>query len=327
MTGRRARKGAAHETAGRTTAQHSDPLGVLVLSYGSPLDLDDVERYYKDIAKGHPPSKEMVAELRMRYEAVGGTAALAKNTAEQVRALADHLNKTSPRPVVVAQGTKHSFPSIEQGINELASAGVRQGIAIVAAPHFSEMSVGQYRARVLEAARDIVPPLEMKVVTSWHLQPDLLDLLAAKVRETLARMPDPRTTTVLFSAHSLPERILASGDPYPEQLLASAQEIAKRAGVDRWQLAWQSAGRTREPWLGPDLLKVMEQLAEERVTGCLVCPQGFVVEHLEILYDLDIVARSRAKELGLAFERTPMPGADPALIQAMACAILELMEP
>jgi len=308
------------------TDQHDEPLGVLVLSYGSPRDLDDVERYYKDIARGHPPTKEMVEELRMRYVAIGGTAALAKNTAEQTRALANYLKKASPRPVVVAQGTKHSFPTIEQGLSELSSMGARKGIAIVAAPHFSEMSVGQYRDRVLEAARNMVPPLEMKVVTSWHLQSDLLDLLADAVRATLERMPDPETTMVLFSAHSLPERILASGDPYPEQLLASAREIATRAGLKRWQLAWQSAGRTREPWLGPDLLQLMEQLAEEGVTGCLVCPQGFVAEHLEILYDLDIIARSRAKELGLAFERTPMPGTHPALIRAMGTAVLELAQ-
>jgi ferrochelatase len=306
--------------------QHDEPLGFLVLSYGSPRDLDDVERYYKDIARGHPPTKEMVEELRMRYVAIGGTAALAKNTAEQTRALANYLKKASPRPVVVAQGTKHSFPTIEQGLSELSSMGARKGIAIVAAPHFSEMSVGQYRDRVLEAARNMVPPLEMKVVTSWHLQSDLLDLLADAVRATLERMPDPETTMVLFSAHSLPERILASGDPYPEQLLASAREIATRAGLKRWQLAWQSAGRTREPWLGPDLLQLMEQLAEEGVTGCLVCPQGFVAEHLEILYDLDIIARSRAKELGLAFERTPMPGTHPALIRAMGTAVLELAQ-
>jgi ferrochelatase len=315
-----------HEGGESMTDRNDEPLGVLVLSYGSPRDLEDVERYYKDIAKGHPPTKEMVEELRMRYVAVGGTTALTMHTAEQASALADYLKKASPRPVAVAQGTKHSFPTIEQGLSELSSMGVRQGIAIVAAPHFSEMSVGQYRDRVLEASRNITPPMEMKVVTSWHLQSDLLDLLAAEVRETLARMPDPETTMVLFSAHSLPERILASGDPYPGQLLASAQEIATRAGLKRWQLAWQSAGRTREPWLGPDLLQVLEQLVEEGVTGCLVCPQGFVVEHLEILYDLDIVARSRAKELGLAFERTPMPGAHPALIRAMGTAVLELAE-
>ena len=190
-------------------------------------------------------------------------------------------------------------------------------MALVLAPHYSALSVGQYLGRAEEAG--VTAGVKVLGVRTWHLEPAYLDFLAAAVRAELASLP--ATTTVLFTAHSLPERIRTTGDPYPDELQATAAAVASKAGLDngRWRVAWQSAGRTPEPWLGPDVLQVIDELAgSAESTGVLVCACGFVADHLEVLYDLDIEARTRAEERGLAFARTACINDDPAVLGALA---------
>jgi ferrochelatase len=202
---------------------------------------------------------------------------------------------------------------------------VRRIVGIVLAPHYSRMSVGEYAQRALAAAQAADPSVTVTVVESWHLAPAYLALLTGAVAAALATLPAPvrDRARVLFTAHSLPTRILAAGDPYPDQLRETATAVAQRAGLDNWGIAWQSAGRTADPWIGPDVLDVLDELAAAGEAGVVVCAAGFVADHLEILYDLDIEARNRAAALGLPFARTASPNDAPELAEAMAGAVLD----
>ncbi len=228
-----------------------------------------------------------------------------------------------PATFVVEIGLKHADPKVEAGVAALAQHGVEHIVGLVLAPHFSALSVGEYHARAAAAAE--AAGIGFDGIESWATEPAYVDLLAADVRRRLAAMPP--NTKVVFTAHSLPRRILASGDPYPAQLRATAAAVAGAAGLapwSQWSVAWQSAGRTPEPWLGPDILAVVDDLAaSERADGLLVCPCGFVADHLEVLYDLDVEARARAEGLGLAFDRTSSMNADPVVLAALAARVVE----
>jgi ferrochelatase len=188
---------------------------------------------------------------------------------------------------------------------------------VVLAPHYSRLSVGEYEERARAAAGDGV---DFRMVRAWHDAPSYLQALTERVRAALASLPE--STEVVFTAHSLPARILDDGDPYPAQLRETAEAVATTAGVERWRVGWQSAGRTPEPWIGPDVLEVLDELAKDGAEGVLVCPAGFTSDHLEVLYDLDVEARRRAGELGLAFARTASLNDDPLLCEAVAGAVL-----
>lgn len=299
------------------------PLGVVVMAYGTPASPADVERYYTDIRRGRPPSPEQLADLVARYEAIGGTSPLAERTEAQRAELQRALDGRAPGRASVVLGQKHAAPFIEDAVATLADGGVERVVGLVLAPHWSRSSVGQYQERLGAAADD--HGLPSAGIDSWHLEPTYLAFLATAVRDGLALLP-PRTK-VLFTAHSLPERALVD-DPYPDQLRASAAAAAAQAGLHRWagwSLAWQSAGRTADPWRGPDVLTVIRELAATgRADGVLVCPQGFVSDHLEVVYDLDIEAHRVAGEVGLAFGRTRVLNADPAVLGALADRVLEV---
>ncbi len=297
--------------------------GVLVMAYGTPREADDIEPYYTDIRRGRPPTPELLADLVRRYEAIGGLSPLAQRTEAQRAALQRALDAIEPGRYSVAIGLKHAAPSIEDGVRELArGAGVEEVVGLVLAPHYSAFSIGQYLERAEAAgAAEGVPVMGIR---SWHLEPAYLAFLVAAVRRQLADLPT--MTTVLFTAHSLPERILATGDPYPEQLRATAAAVAEQAGLAAatWDVAWQSAGRTPEPWLGPDVLTAIDGLADRGdVDGVLVCACGFVADHLEVLYDLDIEARSRAVGRGLAFARTACVNDDREVMAALAGLVVD----
>jgi ferrochelatase len=279
------------------------------MAYGTPATLDDVEAYYTHIRGGRTPAPELVADLRRRYEAIGGTSPPLDITRAQARGIQQALGDG----FVVELGMKHAPPFIEDAVATLARQGVRKIVAIALAPHYSAMSVGEYLRRAADAVRD--DPIDLVGVDSWHLEPGYISLLSDQLRGTAAH--------VLFIAHSLPARILETGDPYPDQLRESAEAIAKLAGIDddRWSLAWQSAGRTPEPWLGPTVLEVLPDLAARDVTDVVVCPQGFVADHLEVLYDLDIEAKALAETLGISLARTPSPNDNPRLCRALAGVI------
>jgi ferrochelatase len=301
--------------------------GLVVMAYGTPASLDDVEAYYTHIRGGRPPSAEQLADLVARYEAIGGLSPLAECTRAQVAAIAAALDAAEPGRWAVALGNKHAAPFLEDAIDEVAGASDPDGgdrpdriVGLVLAPHYSRASVGEYHERATAAAA--AHGLPYRGVRSWHDDEAWLDAQADRVRTALASLPT--ATKVLFTAHSLPERVLAD-DPYADELRASAAAIAERAGLDPWYgwaLAWQSAGRTPEPWRGPDILDVIRQLGDSgRTDGVLVCPQGFVSDHLEVLYDLDIDAAHVAAEAGLAFGRTESINDDPAVMAALAARV------
>ena len=301
----------------------ADTLGVAVMAYGTPASPADVEAYYTHIRRGHAPTSEQLADLVRRYDAIGGTSPLAERTEAQRAGLEAALEARAPGRCRFVLGQKHASPFIEDAVATLADDGVDGIVGLVLAPHFSQASVGQYEDRLVAAAS--TRGIRVETIDSWHLEPAYLDFLVHAVREGLASLPG--RTKVLFTAHSLPERALVD-DPYPEQLHESAAAVAKVVGLDQrdgWAIAWQSAGRTPEPWRGPDVLEVIRDLAATgEADGVLVCPQGFVSDHLEVVYDLDIEAAAVAAEVGIAFARTRVLNDDPAVLGQLADRILAI---
>ncbi|ANY68521.1 ferrochelatase [Paenibacillus sp. BIHB 4019] len=303
-------------------------IGVLVMSYGTPESLDDVEAYYTHIRRGHPPTPEQLTDLYGRYEAiVGGVFPLRENTNGQVAGLQDKLEQLAPGRYACYQGLKHARPYIEDGVEEMARDGIKQAVGIVLAPHYSTMSVGSYIKRAQEKASEL--GVEMTFVKQYHLHPKLLQALTERVTDGLARLSassgGETNVKVLFSAHSLPEKIRELGDPYEEQLLETSRAVAKQAGIadDGWQFTWQSAGRTRDPWLGPDILETLAELSEQEVKAVLAAPIGFVSDHLEVLFDLDIEAKTTAKNMGITLERIKMLNRDPLYMETLAESVIE----
>ncbi|HEX7133264.1 MAG TPA: ferrochelatase [Iamia sp.] len=301
-------------------------VGVVVMAYGTPASPEDVEPYYTHIRRGRPPSPEQLADLQRRYDALGGTSSMAERTTAQVEAIVAALEERAPGRFVVTLGQKHADPFVEDAAETLAVAGVTDVVGLVLAPHYSGFSVGEYQRRLAEAVTTHSGGRTVGI-DRWSDAPAWLDFTAGAVRGALAEMP--AKTKVLFTAHSLPERVLV-GDPYPAELAGSAREIARRAGLATWAgwgLAWQSAGATPEPWRGPDVLEVIRDLAATgRSEGVLVCAQGFVTDHLEVGYDLDIEARAVADGVGLAFGRTRTVDADPAVMGALADRVVAAAE-
>ncbi len=296
-------------------------IGVVVMAYGSPRTAEEIEPYYTDIRRGRPPTPEQLADLTARYEAIGGTSPLARRTEEQGATLQAALDARRPGGYVVALGMKHAAPKVEDGVAALAAGGVERVLGLVLAPHWSSMSVGEYLGRAEKAAAD--HGLSFAGVESWATEPAYVEFLAGAVTNGLARMP--AATKVVFTAHSLPERVIDAGDRYPHELRATAAAVAARLGLADWAIGWQSAGRTPEPWIGPDVLAIVDELAADpAVDGLLVCPCGFVADHLEVLYDLDVQARQQADHAGLAFARTASMNADPAVLGALADRLLAL---
>ncbi|MCM3340425.1 ferrochelatase [Paenibacillus sp. MER TA 81-3] len=307
-------------------------VGVLVMSYGTPRSMEEIEPYYTHIRRGNPPSEEQLQELTERYEAiVGGVFPLREHTDRQVQGLQRMLDRAAEGTdvqYVCYQGLKHVDPFIEDGIAAMAQDGIREAVSVVLAPHYSVMSVGSYNKRAQEAAeqQDIV----LKCVNSYHLHPDLLDALTERVQEQLDAYVSegaPREEVeVLFSAHSLPARILEMNDPYPDELNATASAIAERCELKegQWRFTWQSAGRTAAPWLGPDILDTLDSLRQEGVKHVLSAPIGFVSDHLEVLYDLDIEATQAAERMNLNFKRIRMLNDDPKYMSALADVVMTL---
>lgn len=292
-------------------------VGVLVMAYGTPATPDGLEAYYTHIRRGRPPEPHQLADLRARYDAIGGISPLAARTEAQRAAIERALADTDLDPVAVVLGQKHAAPFIEDGVAALAAAGATAVVGVVLAPHFSNFSVGQYHQRGAESAREA--GLAYAGVDHWYDLPELVAHQAAELRSALASMP--QRTRVVFTAHSLPERVLVD-DPYPEQLAEGAKAIATAAGLGRWTdwgIAWQSAGRTPEPWRGPDILTVIDDLAATgRAEGIVVVPHGFTSDHLEVVYDVDIEARARAASAGLQLARTAVVNDDAEVMAALA---------
>jgi ferrochelatase len=292
---------------------------VLLMAYGTPRSREEILPYYTDIRRGRPPTEEQLNDLTARYEAIGGLSPLAALTEAQRDALQTALNNIAPNTYHVALGLKHAAPMIEDAVQQLAQEGFTKIVALVLAPHFSSFSIGQYIDRATTAAT----PHGISVVgiTSWATEEAFIEFLASDMSAKLASMP--ANTHVLFTAHSIPQRIIDAGDPYPAELRSTAVAVAAKVGLTentQWSIAWQSAGRTPEPWIGPDILDVIDQLATQShpAAGVLVSACGFVADHLEVLFDLDIEASHRAEQHGLAFARTECVNDNGAIMNALA---------
>lgn len=295
---------------------------VLLMAYGTPRTPAEIEPYYTDIRRGRAPTPEQLADLVARYDAIGGISPLAARTEAQRDALQKALNEIAPDTYEVVLGLKHAAPMIETAVNELAVRGFQHIIGLVLAPHYSSFSIGQYMGRARAAAEP--HGITVTAIDSWATEPALVEFLAADLRSRLSAMP--ANTKVLFTAHSLPQRIIDAGDPYPDELRSTAEAVAIAAGLDSWSswsIAWQSAGRTPEPWIGPDILAVIDDLAaSENASGVVVCACGFVADHLEVLFDLDIEARQHAQAKGLAFDRTSCVNDDATIMHALAQRVI-----
>jgi ferrochelatase len=304
---------------------------VVLMAYGTPRTRDEILPYYTDIRRGRPPTDEALAELIARYEAIAPPGSdmlspLAARTEGQRDGLQAALDAVAPGEYWVTLGLKHAAPMVEDAVAEVAAAGVRRIVGLVLAPHYSSYSIGQYLGRVRAGAEP--HGIEVVGIDSWATEPAYVAFLAADLRSRLETMP--ADTKVLFTAHSLPQRIIDAGDPYPDELRATAQAVAAEVGLaewSQWAIAWQSAGRTPEPWLGPDILQVIDELAAAESSsserGVVVSACGFVADHLEVLYDLDIEAAQHAQARGLRFARTACVNDDPAVMAALARRVVE----
>lgn len=289
---------------------------ILLLAYGGPDSLDDIPAYLADIRHGRPTPPHLVEEITRRYALIGGRSPLLEIT----QRTAARLSEAAGVPVYV--GMRHWHPYIRETVARMAEEGVRRGVAICMAPHYSRLSIGAYRAALDEALAATAASMAVDFVENWHTEPAYLDGLARNVRETLDRFPAAERVRVkvIFTAHSLPASTLAEGDPYDNQLDETARLLAERLELpaDHWTRCYQSATQTGAPWLGPQIEEVVPRLAEYGERALVVAPIGFVADHVEVLYDLDISLQAIARGCGVHLERTPMLNDSPLLIDALA---------
>jgi ferrochelatase len=302
--------------------EQTGTVGLLLMAYGSPDSLEDMEAYLLDIRSGRPTSKELVQEIKERYAEIGGRSPLLDITREQAAALEKELNRRYADQAINFRayvGMRHWQPRIRAAVEQMAADGIKQAVAMVMAPHSSRMSTGAYYKSLVAAISGVDPNLDVAWVENWHDHPGLIEAIAEKAEAARARIEGP-APYVIFTAHSLPARILAQGDPYDEQLNETARLLAERLNLEpgRWRFSYQSAGQSPEPWLGPHIEAVVAELADAGEEYLLVVPIGFVCDHVEVLYDIDIACRDIAKQHGARLERSDSLNTSPAFINALA---------
>lgn len=291
------------------------PLGLLVMHYGTPASMEDVLPYYTHIRRGRVPSEEQLKDLTERYEAIGGPSPLTAISERQAALIGEALNHRGIETKVYI-GTKHAPPFVADAVRQMAEDGIDEAVGVVLAPHFSTFSIAAYKKYAFEARDQHRPEMKLEIVERWGTMPEFIHALADRVTEQMGDW-EPGETLVIFSAHSLPEKIVAAGDPYQDELLETSQLVAEVAGVLHWTFAFQSASQTGEPWLGPDILDVIAERAPE-FKNVIACTVGFVSDHLEVLYDLGIEARDKCAELGLNFRRARTINDDVKVMDALA---------
>ncbi len=295
-------------------------VGLLVMAYGTPYQDADIERYYTDIRHGHRPTEEMIADLRGRYQAIGGLSPLAKITEAQAQGLEKVLNVSQKEVVFqVYIGLKHIEPFIEDAVQKMHEDGITEAVSIVLAPHYSSFSVEAYNKRAKEAAAKL-DDLSIKTIDSWYQEPKFIQMWADRINQIVETLSEEarEKTVLVVSAHSLPEKIKQFGDPYPDQLKETAQWIFEKTIVPHYALGWQSEGKTGEPWLGPDVQDLTRELfAKYHYEHFIYAPVGFVAEHLEVLYDNDYECKVVTDEIGATYYRPPMPNADQEFLEIL----------
>jgi len=302
-----------------STATHH----LLLLAYGGPNTLDDVEPYLLDVRNHRPTPDHIVEEIRDRYRQIGGRSPILELTKAEAagieRALNDQADRGESWKVWV--GMRHWHPFIKDVLAEMDAAGVTEAVGLVMAPHYSRMSIGAYFKRADEAGS----PVRLRQVRSWNLLPGYLDALTERIRDALAKFPEGERdqVPVIFTAHSLPERIRTWDDPYERELQETVAALRERIPDQPWEWAYQSAAMTPDPWLGPDAGEVIARLHGEGVRNVLICPIGFVCEHVEILFDIDVEFRQQAERLGMHLERIEMLNDHPLLLASLAAMVRE----
>jgi ferrochelatase len=290
-------------------------IGLLVMAYGGPNSLEEVEPYLLDVRGHRPTSPEIVHEVRERYREIGGRSPILERTRAQAEALESALN-VNGQNFKAFVGMRHWYPFIKDTLAQMCDLGIERTVGMVMAPHYSRMSIEAYFKKVEEANSG----MQVARIDDWHLLPGYLNALAGRVRSALERFPEPvrAEVPIIFTAHSLPARILEWDDPYPKQLQETVAGVMRLLGPHPHEFAFQSAAISTEPWLGPDAAEVMERHAAAGRRNILICPIGFVCEHVEILYDIDIVYQNLAQKLGVHLERIDMLNDEPELISGLA---------
>lgn len=300
-------------------------MGLLVMAYGTPYKEEDIERYYTHIRRGRKPTEEMLKDLKERYEAIGGISPLASITMAQAKSLEEHLNNIQDEiEFKMYLGLKHIEPFIEDAVKKMHEDDIREAVSIVLAPHFSTFSIKSYNGRAKEEAEKNGGPV-IHSVDSWYDEPKFIQYWSTKIQEIFNGMlaVERENAVLIVSAHSLPEKIITLGDPYPLQLQETAELIANKVGVRDYAVGWQSAGNTPEPWLGPDVQDLTRDLYKEKnYKAFIYAPVGFVSDHLEVLYDNDYECKIVTEEIGASYYRAEMPNDQPAFIDAMATVVL-----
>ena len=301
-------------------------MGLLVMAYGTPNKEADIEPYYTHIRHGRAPSPEMLQDLKDRYKAIGGISPLAAITEQQAKALEMRLNSMQDQVEFKAYlGLKHIAPFVEDAVQQMHEDGIEEAVSIVLAPHFSTFSIKSYNGRAQQEAEKL-GNLQIKCVESWYDEPKFIQYWVDRVKETIVSMKEEEKSNyvLIVSAHSLPEKILQLGDPYPEQLRKTGQLIAEGANVENLEIGWQSAGNTPEPWLGPDVQDLTRDLYHTHgYKAFIYVPAGFVSDHLEVLYDNDYECKVVTDEIGAAYYRPAMPNTHDDFIDAMATVVWE----
>ena len=301
-------------------------MGLLIMAYGTPYSLEDLIPYYTHIRHGRKPTLEMIEDLRNRYEAIGGISPLARITLDQAEKLEQHLNQIQERiEFKMYLGLKHIEPFIEDAVKKMHEDGIEEAVSLVLAPHFSTFSVKSYNGRAVEEAEKL-GGLTIKTIESWYKEPKFISYWSDKIKAIFDQMPqaEKEQAVLIVSAHSLPEKILQFGDPYPSQLQETADLIAKQAGIVNYEIGWQSAGNTPEPWIGPDVQDLTRELFERKQYRSFVfAPVGFVCDHLEVLYDNDFECRAVTDQLGAKYYRPEMPNSKDEFIDCLSTVILK----
>lgn len=297
------------------------------MAYGTPESLDDVEAYYTHIRHGRKPSEEALQDLIGRYKAIGGISPLAKITKEQAHKLTDAMNNIfTEYEFTCYLGLKHIAPFIEDAVEEMKRDGIEQAISIVLAPHYSTFSIKAYNDRAIRLSEEIGGPV-IEPIEQWYDEPKFILYWANQIKETFTNIVDNEKAVVIFSAHSLPEKIIAAGDPYVEQLQHTADLIAEAANIQNYTIGWQSAGNTPDPWIEPDVQDLTKDLYKEHGYESFVyCPVGFVAEHLEVLYDNDYECKVVKDELNAKYFRPNMPNAQSVFIECLAEIVSKKMK-
>ena len=300
-------------------------VGVMIMAYGGPNSLEDVPPFLDDIRRGRPTPQELIDEISERYKLIGGRSPILGLTNAQARSIERELNATDEENSYSCfVGMRHWHPYVEEVVPVMLEGGVDLVAGAVMAPHFSRMSVGAYMGKLSKALREHGAEVPIVQVQSWKDEPDFIDSITTRIEtamETHYPNRELNDVAVLFTAHSLPARVVESGDPYREEILTSVELVAEELGLTNYHFAFQSQGASGDAWLGPTVEETLEKFAEDGIEELLFVPIGFVCDHVEVLFDVDIEHREQAEELGIRLERTEMLNDDPGLAKAVARAV------